>query len=188
MPFNLSDITPSWTLFIDRDGVINHEKHKDYIHTWDEFVFYTGAREALKILESKFKYIIVVTNQRGVGKGITKPENLFEIHRKMIKEIETSGGRVDAIYFCPELDDTHPNRKPNTGMGLQAKLDFPEIDFTKSIMVGNTLSDMQFGRNLNLAGNIFLTTTRHEVDVTDCRIDQHFPTLLHFAQAVSHKF
>ncbi len=182
MSFNLSNIKNNWTLFIDRDGVINHEKHKDYIHTWDEFVFYNGVKEAFEIFAKHFKYVIVVTNQKGVGKGLTKAENLFEIHRNMIAEISKAGGRVDAIYFCPDVDENSPNRKPNAGMGLQAQLDFSEIDFKKSIMVGNTISDMEFGRNLKLAATIFLTTTRPEVDVTDSRIDLHYSSLIDFAK------
>jgi D-glycero-D-manno-heptose 1,7-bisphosphate phosphatase len=69
---NLAAIDHSWTLFLDRDGVINHEKHKDYIHTWDEFVFYEGVPEAMKVFAERFRYIVVVTNQKGVGKRTDK--------------------------------------------------------------------------------------------------------------------
>ena len=131
----LNNIDQSWTLFLDRDGVINHEKNKDYIHTWDEFVFYDGVQEAIKTFSTIFKRIIIVTNQKGVGKGLTLLENLTEIHNNMKSSIQLAGGRIDAIYFCPDLDENSPNRKPNPGMGYQAQQDFPEIDFTKSIMV-----------------------------------------------------
>lgn len=181
MAINLKKIDRSWTLFLDRDGVINHEKHNDYIHTWDEFHFYDGVKDAIKIFAEKFKYIIVVTNQKGIGKGVTKPEDLKHIHLNMIKEIENTGGRIDAIYFCPDVDENSPNRKPNIGMGLQAKKDFPEIDFNKSIMVGNTLSDMQFGKSLG-ATTIFLPTTRPEVNKNDERIDAVYPSLISFAK------
>lgn len=174
-------VDKTWTLFLDRDGVINHEKHKDYIHTWDEFVFYDGALEAIKIFAERFNRIIIVTNQKGIGKGVTLLENLELIHSNMIKAMEEIGGRVDAVYFSPYLEDDHPYRKPNHGMGLQAIKDFPEINVSKSIMVGNTMSDMQFGRNLGVAKNIFLTTTRPEVDITDERIDAAYSSLLEFA-------
>jgi histidinol-phosphate phosphatase family protein len=185
LPFDPTIITNDWTLFVDRDGVINHEKPKDYIHTWDEFEFYDGVLEAFKIFATRFKYIIVVTNQRGVGRGLTKPEDLFLIHRNMIREIEKNGGRIDAVYFCPDLDDESPNRKPNPGMGLQAKKDFPGIHFSKSIITGNTLSDMGFGRNLGLAATVFLTTTRPEINLLDNHIDVSFPSLIEFANALS---
>ena len=175
---NILEIDKTWTLFLDRDGVINHEKHLDYIHNWDEFKFYDGAKVAIKIFTEKFNRIIIVTNQRGVGKGITKVEDLELIHQNMKKDIAAVGGKIDTIYYCPELES--PNRKPNPGMGLQAAKDFADIDLTKAIMVGNTLSDMQFGRNLGIK-TVFLTTTRPDVDTNDKHIDSVYPSLISFA-------
>jgi D-glycero-D-manno-heptose 1,7-bisphosphate phosphatase len=177
---DLKNIDKSWTLFLDRDGVINHEKHKDYIHTWDEFVFYEGVPEAMKIFNGIFGHIVVVTNQKGVGKGLTRLEDLELIHHNMTAVIEAAGGRIDKVYFCSDLEDSSPNRKPNPGMGLQATNDFPGIDLGKAIMVGNTISDMEFGRNLGV-NTVFLPTTRPEVDITDSRIDKVCNTLYEFA-------
>jgi D-glycero-D-manno-heptose 1,7-bisphosphate phosphatase len=174
----LGKIDKNWTLFLDRDGVINHEKHLDYIHSWEEFKFYDGAKVAIQIFTKKFNRIIVVTNQRGVGKGVTKEANLITIHTNMQAEVEKVGGKIDAVYYCPELES--PNRKPNPGMGLQAVKDFNDIDLTKAIMVGNTLSDMEFGRNLGIK-TVFLTTTRPEVNTSDDRIDIVYPSLIAFA-------
>ncbi len=178
MALNLTAIDNTWTLFLDRDGVINHEKHLDYIHTWDEFKFYDGAKVAIQIFTQKFNRIIIVTNQRGIGKGVTKETDLQLIHKNMVIEIEKVGGKIDGIYYCPELES--PNRKPNPGMGLQAVKDFPDIDLSKALMVGNTLSDMEFGRNLGIK-TVFLTTTRPEVDTKDERIDAEYPSLIAFA-------
>lgn len=180
MAINLNKIDNTWTLFLDRDGVINHEKHQDYIHTWDEFVFYEGVKEAIAVFAKTFHRIIVVTNQKGIGKGVTKLEDLHLIHKNMIAAIEAGGGRIDAVYFCPDLDSDSPNRKPNPGMGLLAAEKFTEIDLSKAIMVGNTLSDMEFGRNLGIQ-TIFLPTTRPEVDLNDERIDAVYDSLLAFA-------
>ena len=180
-------INDSWTLFLDRDGVINHEKHEDYINTWNEFQFYDGAVEAIKIFSSIFKYIIIVTNQRGVAKGLTKIEDLESIHENMKKEIVKNGGKVDAIYFCSELSNDHPNRKPNPGMAHLAAAEFKSIDFSKSIMVGNTLSDMRFGRNIG-AYTVFLPTTRPEVNLADYNIDAVYPSLISFAKDISDNF
>jgi histidinol-phosphate phosphatase family protein len=180
LAINLNIIDKTWTLFLDRDGVINHEKHKDYIHTWDEFVFYDGVQEAIAVFAKRFNRIIIVTNQRGIGKGVTQLQDVELIHKNMVAEIEKTGGRIDAIYFCPDTEETSPNRKPNRGMGLQAVKDFPEIDLAKSIMIGNTSSDMQFGRNLGVK-TIFLPTTRPEVDLNDERIDAVYESLQAFA-------
>ncbi len=174
IPFN--EINKNWTLFLDRDGVINYEKHQGYINTWEEFKFYDGVKESFREFSKIFHRIIVVTNQRGIGKGITDPEELNIIHKNMKSEIESAGGRIDKIYFCPDVDSNSPNRKPNPGMGLWAKQDFSEIDFKKSIMIGNTLSDMEFGRNIG-AYTIFLPTTHPEISLNDSRIDLVIPSL-----------
>ncbi len=175
---DLKKIDSTWTLFLDRDGVINHEKHLDYIYTWEEFKFYDGAKVAIQIFTQIFHRIIIVTNQRGIAKGVTKEENLKLIHENMVHDIEAVGGKIDAIYYCPELES--PNRKPNPGMGLQAVKDFTDIDLSKAIMVGNTLSDMEFGRNLGIK-TVFLTTTRPDVETSDERIDAVYPSLIAFA-------
>ena len=180
--FDFKKIDKTWTLFLDRDGVINDEKYMDYIHTWEEFRFYDGVKEAMKIFSEKFGKIFIVTNQRGVAKGLTKIEALENIHKNMLKELKDAGGRVDKIYFCVDMES--PNRKPNPGMGLQAQKDFSEIDFSKSIMIGNTLSDMKFGRNLNVAATIFLPTTRKDVDLKHEDIDLVFDDLISVANAL----
>ena len=66
---DLKKIDRSWTLFLDRDGVINVEKYQDYVYTYDEFVFYEGVQEAIKTLSELFGLVILTTNQRGVGRG-----------------------------------------------------------------------------------------------------------------------
>ncbi|HEX7457922.1 MAG TPA: HAD-IIIA family hydrolase [Ginsengibacter sp.] len=180
----LKDLDKTWTLFLDRDGVINDEKHEDYIHKWEEFKFYDGVKEALKIFTEKFGRIFIITNQRGVAKGLTKLEDLELIHKNMIKEFEDAGGRIDKIYYSVDFERDSLNRKPNPGMGLQAQKDFPEIDFPKSIMIGNTLSDMKFGRNLNIAINIFLPTTRKDVELINPDIDMVFDDLISVAKAL----
>lgn len=155
----IQEIDKTWTLFLDRDGVLNHEKNQDYIRNANEFVFYENALAAMKIFAQKFGLIFIVTNQRGIGKGWMSENDLHEIHQFMIREVENAGGRIDKIYFAPDLDSNAPNRKPNIGMGLQAQEDFPEIDFTKSIMVGNNLSDMEFGKRLKMK-TVYVETTK----------------------------
>ena len=179
---NLKHIDSSWTLFIDRDGVVNEEKKDDYIHKWEEFTFYEGAKEAFEIFSKKFGLIVMITNQRGVAKGLTKIEDLNQIHKSMKEEIVAAGGRIDNIYVCTEMESE--NRKPNPGMGLQAIKDFPAISLAKSIMIGNTLSDMKFGRNLGVAINIFLTTTQKEIPMPDEHIDIVFDDLISVAKAL----
>jgi histidinol-phosphate phosphatase family protein len=179
---NLQQVDSSWTLFLDRDGVINHEKKADYILHWNEFKFYDGVKEAMSILNRQFNTIVMVTNQKGIGKKLMTLDDLNDIHYNMLAEIQTAHGRIDKIYFSPDLEDSSPNRKPNHGMALQAKADYEHIDFSKSIMVGNKLSDMHFGRNAAMH-TVFLATTNPETDFPHPAIDLRFNNLLEFAQA-----
>jgi histidinol-phosphate phosphatase family protein len=143
-------IDKSWTLFLDRDGVINEKKDNDYVKNWSEFTFLPGSLEAISNLSKLFERIIIVTNQRGVGKGFMREKDLLAIHEKMIDEIKFNAGYISKIYFCTDLSDDSEFRKPNSGMANQAKFDFPEIDFEKSIIVGDSYSDMIFGDRLKM--------------------------------------
>ncbi len=178
---DLQQINASWTLFLDRDGVINVEKDGSYIFHYDEFVFYEGNREALRRCAQVFGHIVIVTNQRGVGKGIMTAADLQEIHDKMAAEIVLSGGRIDRIYYADSLDDAHPLRKPQPGMAFAAKQDLPAIDFGRSVMVGNNLSDMEFGRNAGMY-TVFLKTTNPGQALPHAAIDLAFNSLGDFAK------
>jgi D-glycero-D-manno-heptose 1,7-bisphosphate phosphatase len=180
---DLSAIDKDWTLFLDRDGVINEEKPDGYILHVGEFVFYQGVKEALRVLAEKFGHILIVTNQRGIGKGMMTTSDLQAIHDKMVLEMVKAGGRVDDIYYCDSLSDDHPMRKPNPGMALQAKKDHPGIDLRRSIMVGNTLSDMEFGKNAGMH-TVYLRTTRPEQPLPHPLIDLSFNSLSDFAKVL----
>jgi histidinol-phosphate phosphatase family protein len=172
------NINKNWTLFLDRDGVINKRIENDYVKHWIEFEFLEGTLEALKNLNGVFGKILVVTNQQGIGKGLYKTEDLELIHKNMIYELSYLGGRIDKVYFSPYLAaENHPTRKPLTGMGLQAKKDFPEIDFTRSVMVGDSMSDMEFGRTLGMK-TVFISGEKKQ----HALIDFNFTSLLEFSK------
>lgn len=150
--FDQLKVDKSWTLFLDRDGVINLHFPKDYVKTWDEFYFLDGAIDAIVKFNDLFGRIVVVTNQQGVGKGKMSEETLLNIHQNMLAEIQAKGGRLDSIYAATTLaeDDIFGLRKPKIGMAMQAQSDFYEIDFAKSIIVGDSITDMEFGRNAGM--------------------------------------
>lgn len=144
-------IKNDWTLFLDRDGVINVRIIDGYVTKIEEFEFLPNVIDAFKIFNEKFKRIIVVTNQQGVGKGIMTSEDVDSVHKYMIQEVERQGGRIDKVYFCPQLKSVDNNyRKPSPKMAYFAKEDFPEIDLSKSIMVGDMNSDIEFGKNAGM--------------------------------------
>lgn len=182
----------NWTLFLDRDGVIDVEPPAEqiYVNNWSQFQFYPDALAALKIMAGLFEIIVVATNQRGVFVGLTPPAELQRIHANMTAAITKAGGRIDHIYFATDGDRDSPYRKPKTGMALHAKQDFPAIEFTRSIMVGNNITDLIFGRSLNMK-TILLTTTQPVENVDPGLYDFYFPSLYeaaHFLQANLHIF
>ena len=138
------------TLFLDRDGVINRWLPGDYVRSWDQFAFLPGILESLRKWASHFKRIIIVSNQRGVGKGKMTQEELEAVHARMRAEIAAAGGRIDAIYTCSELDKDHPLRKPQTGMFDQARRDFPDIIPARSLMLGDSEYDRAFAANCGM--------------------------------------
>ncbi len=169
-------INTDWSLFLDRDGVINERLPDDYVKSWEEFRFLPGVLDALSVFSNHFTRIFIVTNQAGIDKGILSHDVLKDIHEKMMECIMYHGGRIDEIYYCPFKADLDPLcRKPNPGMALQAKKDFPEIQFKNCLMIGDSDSDMAFGNNLGmktiLTGNKPDNTFVYNNAIPDCRLD-----------------
>jgi D-glycero-D-manno-heptose 1,7-bisphosphate phosphatase len=137
-------------VFLDRDGVINKKAPEgDYVKSWHEFEFLPGVAEAIKILKEHDFKVFVVTNQRGIAKGLMNEDGLKEIHRKMVDELGKAGAFIDRIYYCPHDKESCACRKPAIGMFLEAKKEFPEISFSDSFVIGDSLSDMEACRRLS---------------------------------------
>jgi len=169
------------TLFLDRDGVINRRVVCDYVRSVEQFEFLPGVLEALKRLSHRFDYIFIITNQQGIGKGVFSTTDLESIHQYLIETVKQNGGRTDKIYFCPDLvAENSNNRKPNPGMGLQALQDYPDINLSSAIMVGDSLSDMQFGNNLGVK-TVFLINSEPLDKKVNQLSDQVFMDLSDFA-------
>lgn len=144
-------IDSSWTLFLDRDGVINERNFEGYITTKEDFKFLPKVIEGLKELTKQFSRIIVVTNQQGIGKGIMTEFTLNDIHNYMLYALKAEGVIIDRVFFASNLKGAEiDRRKPKSAMALEAQREFPEIDFNKSVMVGDTGSDLEFGMNLGM--------------------------------------
>ncbi|HEU4633217.1 MAG TPA: HAD-IIIA family hydrolase, partial [Flavisolibacter sp.] len=154
-----------------------------YVLHWGEFIFSKGVLETFKKLSDRFGRVIVVSNQRGVGRQLMTEADLQSIHLEMQREVEIVGGKIDRIYYCTDKNDKCFNRKPNPGMALQALKDFPDIDLSKAIMVGNKPSDMRFGRAAGMF-TVFVTTTNPGQVFPHQDIDLVFDTLSHFAEAL----
>mgnify|MGYP001293400369 CR=1 FL=1 len=144
-------VDPTWTLFLDRDGVINSRIFGGYVLAWETFHFLPQVLEGIAHASQRVGKIIVVTNQQCVALGLISNAKLEEIHNHMKMEVKSAGGRIDAVFAAVGLKtDPQSRRKPNTAMAYEAQQMFPEIDFTRSIMVGDTDTDMQFGQRLGM--------------------------------------
>lgn len=150
-PFESLTIDPSWTLFLDRDGVINDRLVDDYVKQINELQILPGVPEAIAHFSTLFGRILVVTNQQGIGRGMMTVDDLLIIHGFIGEVVKDAGGRIDHFYFAPQLASEKNNyRKPGTGMGLKAQRDFPEINFSKSVMIGDSETDIEFGMKLGM--------------------------------------
>lgn len=138
------------TLFLDRDGVVNVWLPGDYVKDWREFRFNDGFLDFIGQYSASFRHIFIVTNQRGVGKGLMTLDRLEDIHSRMIKAINEAGGRIDKIYLCTSVNDSDPMRKPNPGMAQQAMKDYPDVTMDRSVMIGDQPSDRSFADNCGM--------------------------------------
>lgn len=144
-------IGPGWTLFLDRDGVINERIFNNYVLEWGAFHFTEGLLANAAQIGAAFEHIVVVTNQQCIAKGLLSEQALNDIHQNMCNELQSAGMHIDIVLAATEFKNGQAQRrKPNTGMAFEAQEALPNIDFQKSIMVGDTNTDILFGKKLGM--------------------------------------
>lgn len=132
-------------VFLDRDGLINYNPAPHcYISCQNDFVFMPGVADAIQKLNKAGYLVIVVTNQRGVARGIMTMDDVEDVHRYMIEELAKHGAHIDGIYVCPHNDGECNCRKPKIGLFLQAEKDFA-LDKSHSWMIGDSNTDIEAG-------------------------------------------
>jgi D-glycero-D-manno-heptose 1,7-bisphosphate phosphatase len=139
------------TVFLDRDGVLNSKLPEgQFVTSSSEFKLLPGVPEAIAQLNLAGLRVIVISNQRGIALGIYTPSDVREIHTEFQHVLQTQGARVDAFYFCPHDRHQCDCRKPLPGLFHQARADFPDIAAESSAMIGDSWSDIEFGRRLGM--------------------------------------
>lgn len=138
------------TLFLDRDGVLNRHILGDYVRTPQMWEWMPGILQAMALWAGKFTHIVLVTNQRGVGKGVMTDAQLSKVHAHMMQGVLEAGGRIDLILACTSVSEEDPRRKPNPGMFYEACSLFPDIDAKSSVMLGDAPSDAAFAKNCSM--------------------------------------
>ena len=146
------------TVFLDRDGTINRKPPEgEYVTSPEGFVFVPGAVEALRLLSGAGARIVVVTNQRGIALGRMTEDDLAAIHRRMLLDLEAAGARVHAVYHCPHDIGTCACRKPATGLFERAAAEHPGLTWDRSVMIGDSASDLQAASRLGIRGVMVAT-------------------------------
>lgn len=142
---------PVRTVFLDRDGVINEKAPEgDYVRRAEDLKLLPGAAEAIARLNRAGARVIVVTNQRGVALGLYSLHDVRAMEVALDGMLAAEGAHLDGFYFCPHDQGTCNCRKPLPGLFEKARADFPEIDAATSVMVGDSLSDVEFGCGLGM--------------------------------------
>jgi|SRR5579863_2356013 len=134
--------------FLDRDGVINRKAPEgEYVTRWEEMVFLPGAREAIRSLNQAGYFVVVVSNQRCVAKGLITTSELESMHVRMRQEFKAAGATIDAIYYCPhDFQPLCSCRKPQPGMLLEAARTH-HLDLAESWMIGDSDHDVEAGKS-----------------------------------------
>ncbi len=169
-------------LFLDRDGVINIRLIDNYVKKIEAFKFMEGVPQAIAKLNKMFNYVFVVTNQQGIGKGLMSEKDLTDIHNYMLRELEKHDAVITEVFHCPhKQQDNSFYRKPNVGMALSAKKKYPDINFRNSVMVGDSITDMQFGKRLKMQ-TVFISDNLKDRRDNYKIINFSYPDLLSFAK------
>ena len=146
-------------IFLDRDGVII-ENRPNYVRSWEDVHIYPQALTALASINNGPFKIIIVTNQSAVGRGLISLKTANIINQRLITEIEQHGGRIDRVFMCPHAPDESCNcRKPQPGLILRAEKEL-SLDLKRSIMIGDSLSDIQSGQTAGIARTMLVRTGR----------------------------
>jgi len=138
---------PRRAAFLDRDGVLNRRAPPhDYVRSADAFAWLAGAREGVLRLNGEGWLVLVVSNQRGVARGLMTAGDVEAIHERAQRELAQIGAHVDAFYWCPHDDaDACACRKPKPGLILRAAQDWT-VDLGASILIGDDDRDLEAAR------------------------------------------
>lgn len=150
------------TVFLDRDGVLNEKAPEgEYVFRWEDFHVRDGVAEAIGWLNRAGLHTIVVTNQRGIALGLYTISDVKAVHHRFEKLLAERGARIDAFYVCPHDREECTCRKPLPGLYEQAAANFKDISAMRSVMIGDSLVDMEFGKGLGMKTVLIVGPEEH---------------------------
>lgn len=122
-----------------------------YVTSPDEFEMLPGVPEAILALNQAGLLILVVSNQRGIALGLYTADDVAAIHKRLSSILAHYGAHIDGFYICPHDKNQCDCRKPRTGLFEQSMREFPSITPQTSVMIGDSLSDIEAGLTLGMA-------------------------------------
>jgi len=133
---------PRPAAFLDRDGVLNHRIMDGYVTSPAELELLPHVAEAAQRLRDAGYALVVVTNQRGIARGLMSASDVQAVNDKLAAHFEAAGAPLAGVYVCPhDRDEGCPCRKPAPGMLLQAARDL-DLDLRASLLIGDSESDL----------------------------------------------
>jgi D-glycero-D-manno-heptose 1,7-bisphosphate phosphatase len=176
------------TVFLDRDGVLNQKMPEgSYVASWGDFHILPGVPDAISRFNRAGLRVVVVSNQRGIALGLYSTCDVETIHAGFQEVLKAHGAHIDGFYFCPHDKGTCNCRKPLSGLFEQAASAFPEIAAASSAIIGDSRSDVEFGRRLGML-TIFIDgdPERQEpgTQATGALADLRFPSLAEAVDAL----
>ena len=138
-------------VFLDREGILNLKPPEgEYVTCLDQFQLLPGVEQAIAMLNHAGFTVILVTNQRGVALGRMALGDVDKIHVQLRSHLAQYGAHLDAIYVCPHDVGQCHCRKPEIGLFEQAFADFPGARPENSVMIGDSLSDIEAGIRMGM--------------------------------------
>ena len=139
------------TVFLDRDGVLNQKMPEgQYVTSPAAFRVLPGVPEAIARLNHAGVRVVVVSNQRGIALGLYSTADVEAIHSAFQHTLSNHGAHIDAFFVCPHDKNQCNCRKPLPGLFEQATVRFPTITAASSVMIGDSLVDIEFARRLGM--------------------------------------
>ena len=170
---------PNLAVFLDRDGTLNEDP--GYISDPEKVVLYSDTGDALSLLKKYGFLLIVISNQSGISRGLMTSKDVDAVNDKINYLLSEFKVKIDAFYYCP----AHPDfstveecdcRKPSPKLLFEAAKEF-NVDLQKSYFIGDTLADVQCGKNAEIK-TILVRTGKGEETISILQKENNFPTFV----------
>jgi D-glycero-D-manno-heptose 1,7-bisphosphate phosphatase len=146
-------------VFLDRDGVINHDWWNPQTHAWEspihpeDFCLLNGVLESLLALKSVGYHLFLVSNQPSAAKGKCTLNDLKAVHEHFLEILSARQIEFDDFFYAyahpsgvvPELSGASLTRKPSPYF-LNYAIDRFGLGRSECWMIGDRDTDIECGK------------------------------------------